>query len=192
MVGRKYCGSIDDIKFVCPKCLTKYFLPIKSYNGRMLDALKKNGPIAISCPWCVNTLSGYHTVDLDNPKKWYGDPDAKPPKSGIYDVVYFDQDYELSREFEKAVKEKFPTVIIADGSDYIHGKRTTVELPGELRDDYITWLVLEGYAGSSFAINMALMGRGLVHNAGDDIEVIKKAIKIKDSQKEAPHENSNP
>jgi len=179
MKGQRYCGSIEDIKMVCPKCFKKYFFPLASYNGRMVDALKENGPLWISCPWCYNGSSGGTEVDLDNPKSWYGDPDAKPPKGPSFDIIYFEEDYALSKEFEIKIKEKFPTAIIGDGSDSIHGKRTTVELAGEFRDEYLTWLVLNYYAGSSFLINMAVQSINFKTSFDfkDDLEIIKKAIK---------------
>lgn len=183
MKGQKYCGSIKDIKMVCPECTKKFFFPIASYKGRMLDALKEKGPIRISCPWCWNYYpSGGVEVDLGNPKEgWYGDPNAKPPAKPFADLVYFEQDTTLAKEFEQQVKEKFPSVVIGDGSDYIHGKRTTVDLAGELRDEYITWLILKDYGAYSILINLAIQSTAYAKplDFEDDLKAIRAAIEQK-------------
>lgn len=186
MKGQKYCGSIKDLKFVCPNCKERYFFPLKSYNPVMLDALKKNGPIHISCPWCYNGpgRTGSITVDLDNPKKdWYGDPNEKPPAKDVYDIIYFERELDLAREFEKKIKEKFPSVVLDDCSDCIHGKRTAVNLKGEFREEYFTWLVIEGFAALSFSVNMALMDSNRMFETAGDFATIKKALdQIKKSE----------
>lgn len=179
MKGQRHCGSIKDIKMVCPECSNKYFFPIASYNDRMLDALKANGPIRISCPWCWNSCpSGDTLVDLNNPKDgWYGNPDVKLPVKPFGDLIYFDQNLALAEEFEKKVKEKFPSAKIEDGSDYIHGKRTTVDLAGEFRDEYITWVVLKDFGCYSLLINLAITSTSFSPSLfEDDLKTIKKAI----------------
>ena len=180
MKGQRYCGSVKDIKMVCPECSNKYFFPITNYNDRMLDALKANGPIRISCPWCWNSCpSGGTVVDLNNPKDgWYGNPDAKPPVKPFADLIYFEQNIDMAKEFENKIKEKFPSAEIGDGSDYLHGKRTTVDLAGEFRDEYITWMVLKDYCCYSLLINLVFMSTASAPslNFEDDLKTIKKAI----------------
>lgn len=188
MKGQRYCGSIKDIKMVCPECSEKYFFPIANYNERMLDALKENGPIRISCPWCYNNLSGGTVVDLDNPKDWYGDPNTKSQRTckPFADVMYFEQMRGMAKKFEAEVVEKFPSARIGDASDYIHGKRVTVDLAGEFRDDYTTWIVMNDYGGYSFLINLIIQSTrlpktefSLAANFEEDIATIKKAIELK-------------
>jgi hypothetical protein len=178
MKGQRHCGSIKDIKMVCPKCASRYFFPIGSYNGHMLDALKENGPIRIACPWCWDSSSGGTVVDLNNPKDgWYGpDPDGPVPKKDVNDVMYFGENYQLGVEFEKQLEGAFPTVILGDASDGIHGKRTSVYLKGNFRNEYLTWIIKNGFGMASFILALILKGSGLGFGSKEDTEVIKKAI----------------
>ena len=182
MKGKKYCGSISDIKMACPNCKEKYFFPIKSYDPKMLAAFKEySSSFGVSCPWCYNGpgRTGHIKIDLDNPKEWYGDVDAIPEKKGLYDCVYFGEDYHIyARKFEEEIKLKFPTAILEDASDFIHGKRIAVTLDGAYRDDYITWMCLEGYAPSSLTIGLIIQDSSGLIASKHDRELIFAAVKI--------------
>jgi len=163
MKGQKYCRHLSDIKVVCPKCSKRYFFPVADYKGTaMFEALKTEEPFELVCPWCWDNYSspeGSMIIDLSSTQEWYGDSDKKPPLKEIYDVMYFEDDRSLRREFETEIQKEFPSIRLEDASDGIHGARTALYLGGELKRKYMKWLIEKGYANSSFLINMVLTSK---------------------------------
>jgi hypothetical protein len=177
MKGRRHCGSTKDIKMVCPNCNKNFFFPIGSYPKDMLQALKDHGPVRISCPWeCYYQGSTYSVeIDLDNPKEWYGDPNHTQLKN-VHDVLYFGEDNELYHETQDLLKKAFPTAVLSDGSDDIHGKRLVVNIEGAHRDDYFVWMVTEGLASLSLTISLIVLDKHGILVETRDKQTILKAI----------------
>jgi len=180
MKGKKYCGGINDIKFSCPNCKEKYFFPIKSYDRNLLEDWKKQSSFSVSCPWCYNGpgRTGSITIDLNNPKESYGDLDAVPDKRGLYDCLYFEEDYAYAKEFSEKITAKFPTVKLEDASDSIHGKRLAVNLEGVYNDEYIMWMCLEGDASLSLTIGLIIQDSKCTMVSRHDRDILLKAIEI--------------
>jgi hypothetical protein len=179
MKGQKYCHNPSDIKAVCPKCKERFFFPVEDYeNSPLYEALKKERTFDLHCPWCPD--GGFVTVDLTSTQEWYGDPNAKPEPKDVYDVIYFEWDYEACRKFEEEVKEKFPDAELEDASDDIHGSRTSVRLGANKRKEYIQWLITSGYAALSFHINMVITNSSYKpkpFDMDDDLAIIKETLK---------------
>ena len=54
----------------------------------------------------------------------------KPPQKDLYDLLYFEREFDLTNEVENKLKKEFPTAKQEDASDCIHGKRTGINVPG--------------------------------------------------------------
>lgn len=184
MKGQKYCRHISDIKVVCPKCSERYFFPVADYKGTaMFEALKNEKPFELVCPWCWDKYSspeGSVIIDLSSTQEWYGDPDKKTPLKEIYDVMYFEDERSLCREFETEIQKEFPNIKLEDASDGIHGARTALYLGGDLKRGYMKWLVEKGYANSSFLINMIMTSRkfkGILNfDFDEDFKMLKEIV----------------
>lgn len=54
------------------------------------------------------------------------------------------------------IKEKYPSAIIKDASDYIHTERFEVEIPNVTDDDFYPFAIREGFAQCCFSFNLLL------------------------------------
>jgi hypothetical protein len=57
----------------------------------------------------------------------------------------------------KIIKEKYPSAVIEDASDYIHTERFEVEISDITDDDFYPFAIREGFAECCFSFNLLLM-----------------------------------
>lgn len=78
----------------------------------------------------------------------------------MIDLMYFgnsvnDYDgYEFEKEFIKLIKIKFPNVVLDDAYDKIKGYRQQVEIPDEQQDEYLAWIIADGWGYMSLVIKV--------------------------------------
>lgn len=70
----------------------------------------------------------------------------------MYDLIY--ADYKV----REIVKTKFPTAKFEDASDGIHQERFSIEMDGDISDEYIEFMISKALALCSLSINLMLSG----------------------------------
>jgi len=73
----------------------------------------------------------------------------------------------------KVIKEKYPSAIIKDASDYIHTSRFELQIPDITDDDFYPFAIKEGFAMCCFAFNLLFTSVGFPES---------KTIKPKDNE----------
>jgi hypothetical protein len=82
----------------------------------------------------------------------------------MMDLMYFGYEYDndatkLQAEFINDIKEKFDNVILKNAYDSIKGYRQEVHLSDELEDDYLVWLIAEGWLEMSITMQIMMMDK---------------------------------
>lgn len=80
------------------------------------------------------------------------------------DLMYFGYDYEndsqkLEKEYKEAVVKVFPDVKLVNAYDEIKGYRQEVYLPEEQKDNYLSWLIGDGWLDMSFTMQILMMDK---------------------------------
>ena len=80
------------------------------------------------------------------------------------DLMYFGYEWEdespkLQAEFIPAIKEKFEDVKLSDAYDSIKGYRQEVCLPDEREDDYLCWIIGNGWFEMSITMQIMMMDK---------------------------------
>lgn len=93
----------------------------------------------------------------------------------MYDLIYDGTAWEV-------VQKRFPEAKIKDESDCIHEGRFGVELPDEMRDEYLRWVVLNGLGLVSLSIGLMLhasdgVGREKLKKWLDEAKTAKEEVK---------------
>ena len=73
----------------------------------------------------------------------------------MHDLIYCDENSK-NHELQELIKQEFPQVKIEDVSDEIYDYRFSVELPDEFRDDFMVFVIKNGFALNSLEIQMHL------------------------------------
>lgn len=80
----------------------------------------------------------------------------------MIDLMYFGYEWEsdsqtLEQEFKELVVKLFPDVKLEDAYDSIKGYRQEVYLPDEQKDDYLAWIIADGWAKVSLTMQLMMM-----------------------------------
>ncbi|MEM7087917.1 MAG: hypothetical protein AAF489_17175 [Bacteroidota bacterium] len=76
------------------------------------------------------------------------------------DLVYFGYESDsraLEQEFIKTVSDKFPKASLTDAYDSIKGHRQRVDMPKEMEDDYLSWILGHGWHECSLTMQMLFL-----------------------------------
>jgi len=97
----------------------------------------------------------------------------------MMDIMYFgyegeDESPKLQAEFIPAIKEKFEDVKLRDAFDDIKGYRQEVHLPDEKKDNYLCWLIGNGWFEMSITMQLMMLDQG----QKDEFERIYELTKI--------------
>lgn len=164
MFGRKTCGSITDIKVVCPKCLKRYF-----FTKHQIKDCARDNKISAICPHCVDYIL---EIDLSEHKEWYGgDPNAKSEPTGLFDVLYVG-----TRKVLDEAKEIFKDYKLEETYDGIHEYRLNVTVPGNKRKEYLKDAFVNFYS-VSFYIQTTLTNMATTEQKDELKEILEEVKK---------------
>lgn len=98
--------------------------------------------------------------------------------NNMTDIVYFGYEYEtdshnLENEFKETIIKAFPDVKLIDRYDDIKGYRQEVNLPDETKDNYLAWIIGNGWINSSLTTNLMMLD----NDKYDELERILKITK---------------
>jgi len=93
------------------------------------------------------------------------------------DLLYFGYEHEadshpLEIEFINDIKTKFPDVILEDAYDDIKGYRHNVSLDSSEKEEYLMYIIAEGWAGCSMMVSLFSMSKD---RADEFSDIIAKA-----------------
>ena len=80
------------------------------------------------------------------------------------DLMYFGYDWEddgpnLEKEFKESIAKIFPDVKLINAYDDIKGYRQEVLLPEEQKDNYLSWLIGDGWLEMSLTMQIMMMDK---------------------------------
>jgi hypothetical protein len=82
----------------------------------------------------------------------------------MMDLMYFGYDHEndsakFEKEFKGSIVKVFPDVKLVNAYDDIKGYRQEVHLPDEQKDNYLSWLIGDGWLEMSFTMQIMMMDK---------------------------------
>jgi hypothetical protein len=80
----------------------------------------------------------------------------------MIDLMYFgyaweDEGPKLEKEFIELVTLAFPNVILDNAYDEIKGYRQQVEIPDEQQDEYLAWIIADGWSQMSLVMQLMIL-----------------------------------
>lgn len=82
----------------------------------------------------------------------------------MMDLMYFGYDHEndsakFEKEFKESIVKTFPDVKLVNAYDDIKGYRKEIHLPDEQKDNYLSWLIGDGWLEMSFTMQIMMMDK---------------------------------
>jgi len=82
----------------------------------------------------------------------------------MMDLMYFGYDYEndsakFEKEFKESIVKTFPDVKLVNAYDDIKGYRQEVHLLEEQKDNYLSWIIGDGWLEMSFIMQIMMMDK---------------------------------
>lgn len=82
----------------------------------------------------------------------------------MMDLMYFGYDWEsdsqkLEKQFKETIVTIFPEVKLVDAYNSIKGYRQEVYLPDEQKDNYLTWIIGDGWIYISLTMQLMMMDK---------------------------------
>lgn len=78
------------------------------------------------------------------------------------DLLYFglgNDSPKLEKEFKESIITVFPNVKLIDAYNYIKGYRQEVHLLDEEKDDYLSWIIGDGWLNKSLILQIMILDK---------------------------------